>query len=136
MFFRKCFLFLMCASVATLLHASTYTADPYPFANQQDEARFHALTQEIRCVVCKNQSIADSGAPLANDLRQKIYGMVLNHQSNETIKNYLVKRYGDFILMKPRFNTKTAILWMFPLIAIFSLGVILSWFFRRKELSS
>jgi cytochrome c-type biogenesis protein CcmH len=90
----------------------------YPFANEKEEARFVALTQEIRCVVCQNQNIADSAAPLANDLRDKIYRMVLEKKSDDEIKNYLVKRYGEFILLKPRLQPKTYLLWAVPLILL------------------
>jgi len=69
-------------------------------------------------VVCQSQSIADSNAPLANDLREKIYRMMLEKKSDAEIKQYLVKRYGEFILLKPAFNKLTLILWIFPFLGI------------------
>jgi len=80
--------------------------------------RFQTLTKEIRCLVCQNQNIADSNAPLANDLREKVFTMMSEKKSNEEIKDYLVKRYGEFILLQPRFNKLTFILWTFPLIGL------------------
>ncbi|MCW5582327.1 MAG: cytochrome c-type biogenesis protein CcmH [Gammaproteobacteria bacterium] len=98
-----------------------------------DSARFQALTKEIRCVVCQNQNIADSNAPLANDLRKKIYQMILDNKSNEEIKNFLVKRYGEYILLQPRFNKITIVLWMFPLVGLILIFFILLRFFKRQH---
>lgn len=106
--------------LSSLLYSSTLLAtDLYPFPTQQDKDRFQALTQEIRCVVCQNQAISDSYAPLAKDLRKKIYERVLAKASDQEIKAYLTKRYGDFILLKPKFNPGTFLLWLFPLLAPF-----------------
>src|SRR5438477_3151938 len=91
----------------------------YDFSSPVDTQRFQSLTQEIRCVVCQSQSIADSNAPLAKDLRNKVYEMVLEKKSNEEIKNYLAKRYGEFILLRPRLNKLTVALWVFPVLACF-----------------
>ncbi len=91
---------------------------PRSFISIHDAKRFQALIKEIRCVVCQNQNIADSNAPLANDLREKIYKMVIAKRSNEEIKNYLVKRYGEFILLQPRLNKFTFLLWTFPFMGL------------------
>jgi cytochrome c-type biogenesis protein CcmH len=86
----------------------------YPFANPVEAERFDRITQEVRCVVCQNQSIADSNAPLAKDLREKIYHLVQQQKSEADIKTYLRKRYGDFILLQPRLTLWTWFLWGFP----------------------
>lgn len=98
--------------------AHAESLDPYPFQRPADATRFNALTREIRCVVCQNQNIADSNAPLANDLREKVYQMVQEDRTNQEIKAYLVKRYGQFILLRPQFNYLTAALWLFPLMTL------------------
>ncbi|OGT36056.1 MAG: hypothetical protein A3F11_05440 [Gammaproteobacteria bacterium RIFCSPHIGHO2_12_FULL_37_14] len=108
-------IFLIYLNCASTLFASE---DLYPFHSSSDATRFSSLTKEIRCVVCQNQNLAESNAPLANDLRNKIYYMVLAKQSNSEIESYLVKRYGEFILLKPRFNITTFMLWIFPFAAI------------------
>ena len=97
-------------------------------AKEAPLARYHTLIQEIRCVVCQGQNLADSNAPLAQDMRQKIYTMTLQNQSDEAIKSYLVKRYGDFILLRPRWTSSTIFLWVFPLIGI----VVCFWVFLRN----
>lgn len=98
-------------------------------ANQPDSSaefmRYRTFIQEIRCVVCQGQNIADSNAPLAADLRQKIYAMIMAHQSDEVIKTYLVKRYGEFILLRPRVTAKTWVLWAFPWMGLFGMAVIM-----------
>lgn len=100
----------------------------YSFTSYKEAERFQDLTKEIRCVVCQNQSIADSNAPLANDLRDKIYHMILEKKSDKEIKTYLSDRYGEFILLKPRFNKLTMVLWLFPFLALlFALWLVLRW---------
>ena len=94
-------------------------------ASSVELMRYRTLIQEVRCVVCQGQNIADSHAPLAADLRQKIYAMIMAHQSDEAIKAYLVKRYGEFILLRPRVTAKTLVLWAFPWVGLFGMAVIM-----------
>lgn len=112
-FFKMALLYLLWAQCAF-----STPSDLYPFTRQADAERFYALTQTIRCVVCQNQNINDSNAPLANDLRAKVYAMVLEKQSDAAIQKYLVQRYGDFILLQPRFNPITAALWLIPFLSL------------------
>lgn len=88
--------------------------------SDSDAARFSTFTKEVRCVVCQNQNLAESTAPLANDLREKIHKMISEKKSDEEINDYLVKRYGEFILLRPRFNKLTMLLWLFPLLGLSS----------------
>ena len=113
--------------------AFSAVAENYPFTSTEDNSRFQTLIQTTRCVVCQNQNIADSNAPLAADLRQKIYEMVLAKQPDSVIQAYLTKRYGDFILLKPRFSALTLVLWLFPFIGLFSIIVILSMIHHRSK---
>lgn len=108
----KAYRLLLRGLLCFFLSCNVYALTP------SDEARYTSLIKEIRCVVCQNQNIADSNAPLANDLRQKIYTMVEQQQSDNEIKNYLTARYGEFILLNPRFSKLTVILWLFPFLAI------------------
>lgn len=102
----------------TLLVNNVNAQDLYPFDEATERAQFYELTQQIRCVVCQNQNIADSNAPLAGDLRAKVYEMVLAKKTDQEIKTYLVTRYGDFILLEPRLNPLTGLLWFFPAVGI------------------
>ena len=78
------------------------------------EARLQAIAGELRCVVCQNQSVADSQAPLAEDLRQRIREQLKAGRSPEEIRRYMTDRYGDFVLYRPPVNARTALLWFGP----------------------
>jgi cytochrome c-type biogenesis protein CcmH len=78
------------------------------------ETRARTLSAELRCMVCQNQSIDDSDAPLARDIRVLIRQRLADGQSNDAIRGYLVSRYGDFILLKPRLKPETLLLWFGP----------------------
>jgi cytochrome c-type biogenesis protein CcmH len=82
------------------------------------EARARALSKELRCMVCQNQSIDDSDAPLARDLRLLVRERLTAGDSDTKVIDFLTARYGEFVLLKPRFNAGTALLWLAPLIAL------------------
>jgi cytochrome c-type biogenesis protein CcmH len=83
-------------------------------ADPKVEARLKAIAEELRCLVCQNQTIADSNAPLALDLRQQTRAMIAAGKTDDEIRGYMVERYGDFVLYKPPFNAATAFLWVGP----------------------
>ena len=89
--------------------------DTYEFANDAERARFRELTQELRCPKCQNQDLADSNAPIATDLRREIFRMLGEGKDNQQILDFMVSRYGDFVLYKPALTGKTAVLWFGPL---------------------
>src|SRR5690242_15768987 len=124
-------IYLLC--IISAAHAENISMDTYPFTSTTDASRFQSLTKEIRCVVCQNQNIADSNAPLANDLRNKIYQLTLENQPNEAIKKYLSKRYGDYILLEPRINRATILLWAFPGICLIFIFLFLCVQFRKSK---
>lgn len=82
------------------------------------QARYERLTDELRCLVCQNQSIADSTADLADDLRRQVRTMLSDGASDEEILDYMVARYGDFVRYRPAFNEKTAMLWIGPFVLL------------------
>ena len=100
------------------------------YAEDFDNQRYQNLIEEIRCMVCQNQNIAESEAPLAVDLREKVKEMLLDGKSNIYIKNYLTDRYSDFILYDPPKNKQTALLWLGP---VLFLAVITYLFYSRRE---
>jgi cytochrome c-type biogenesis protein CcmH len=90
------------------------------------EARARALSAELRCMVCQNQSIDDSDAPLARDIRILIRQRIGEGESNDAVRSYLVSRYGDFILLKPPFKPETLLLWLIaPLMLSAGLAAVL-----------
>lgn len=107
----------------------------FVFDNDEQEAIFKRLSHEIRCLVCQNQSIGDSNAELATDLRQEIYDMLKQGQSEQQIVDFLVQRYGDFVLYNPPMKPSTYLLWFGPL-AIFLVALYFAWGFVRTHRES
>lgn len=101
-----------------LTTALAWAIDPLPFENEAEEQRFQALARELRCLVCQNQNIADSDAGLAKDLRNEVFEMMRAGKSDDEIKQFLVERYGDFVLYDPPFKTTTLVLWVGPLLVL------------------
>ena len=99
----------------TLAGVAQAAIDTYEFANDAERDRFRELTKELRCPKCQNQDIADSNAPIATDLRREIYRMLGEGKDNQQILDFMVARYGDFVLYKPALTSKTAVLWFGPL---------------------
>lgn len=106
--------------------------DLYPFESPEEEARFDRLTQELRCPKCQNQSLADSNAPIAQDLRKRTYELVRAGRSDEQIVAYLKERYGEFITYRPAFNAVTALLWTGPFLLLLVAGGVLVFRLRRR----
>ena len=119
------FAFVLLASVAGAVQPDEVMKDPAL------EARARTLSEELRCLVCQNQSIDDSDAPLARDIRLLIRECIGEGESNAQVRAFLVSRYGDFILLKPPFELSTALLWLSgPLtLALGAFGVYLA---RRR----
>ena len=102
-----------------------YVTSSYPNQNNiNSEKRFIELSSELRCLVCQNQSLLESDSELANDLKEIIYEKINEGQSNNQIKNFLVQRYGEFILFKPLFNMANLLLWVTPLISFILIAFI------------
>lgn len=107
-----------------------------PLANPAEEARARALFRELRCAVCQSESIADSDAAVAADLRREVRARVVAGDDNDAIKAGLSARYGDAILMRPPFSAATFLLWLGPgLIVIFAMALALG-YFRHREIPS
>jgi cytochrome c-type biogenesis protein CcmH len=99
------------------------------------ETRARALSGELRCLVCQNESIDDSEAPLARDIRILIRERIGKGESNDSVRAYLVSRYGDFILLKPPFKPETLLLWLSPVLTL-GLGVAAALYARRRAPSA
>ncbi len=113
--------------------------DTYEFKDEGERQRFRQLTEELRCPKCQNQNIADSNAPIAMDLRREICRMFAEGKSNAEIVEFLVDRYGDFVLYNPPLSSKTLLLWYGPAgllgLGVLTLGVIV-WRRRRGAASA
>jgi cytochrome c-type biogenesis protein CcmH len=98
------------------------------------QARFKTLASELRCLVCQNQSLADSQAGLAEDLKQKVYEQIATGRSDQEIKIYMVQRYGEFILYKPVFSLENTALWIGPfVILLLAVCMARGWLKKQKQ---
>lgn len=97
--------------------------ETFKFDSAETEKVFHKLSEELRCLVCQNQNIAESNADLAKDLRLEIYTMLSKGKSEEEIVDFMVQRYGDYVLYRPPFKPMTWLLWFGPII-VFVFGLI------------
>jgi cytochrome c-type biogenesis protein CcmH len=110
-------------------------SDPTPlqYRDAAEEARFHALAAELRCVQCQNQSLADSNAQIAHDLRREVLVLMQQGNSDAQIKQFLVDRYGEFVLYRPPMEARNALLWFGPLAALLIGAGVLIWVVRRRS---
>lgn len=104
--------------------------DVYEFDNETQEHRYRQLIDEFRCPKCQNQNLAGSDAPIAQDLKQKTYDLIMQGQSDQQIREYMFERYGDFISYKPPVRPSTWILWFFPPVLL--LMALIFWYLRQR----
>ena len=101
--------------------------------NPQVEARLKTLAVELRCLVCQNQTLADSHAPLAEDLRREVREMIAKDMSDKEIIDFLVQRYGDFVLYRPPWKASTTLLWLGPVLLLIAGATGLVFALRRRQ---
>ena len=101
--------------------------------NPQVEARLKTLAVELRCLVCQNQTLADSNAPLAEDLRREVREMITKNMSDREIIDFLVQRYGDFVLYRPPWKATTTLLWLGPFLLLIAGATTLVLALRRRQ---
>ena len=124
---------LLLAFALLLLAAPAFAVNPDEvLADPALEARARALSAELRCMVCQNQSIDDSNADLAKDLRLLVRERITDGDSDEAVLNYIVSRYGEFVLLKPRVGMKTVLLWGAPVLLVLAGGLSLLVFARKR----
>jgi cytochrome c-type biogenesis protein CcmH len=117
-----------------LLPLTVHAIDALPFKDRAQELRFQALTKQLRCMVCQNESLADSTADLARDLRNDIFQQMQNGRSDRQIKDYLTARYSNFVLYDPPLNPGTWLLWFGPgLLLLIGAGSVAAIVRRRSR---
>ena len=124
-FRRQSLVGVLCMLLSTAFHPAT--------AAEVDADRMHRLQQELRCLVCQNQSIADSHAPLAADLRAELERLMLEGKTDNEIREWMVARYGDFVLYRPPFKPTTWALWIGPFVLLGIGALVIATLVRRRS---
>ena len=130
---KKNFIRVMLIFFFTLFINNSYSVEPDEILiNKQQEIIARNISKNIRCMVCQNQSIDDSGSPLAKDLRILIRSKIKEGKTEKEIYNFLTDRYGDFILLKPAFKLNTLALWLLPIVFVL-IGIFIIYYHNRKS---
>jgi cytochrome c-type biogenesis protein CcmH len=122
----------LAAAGALAAAVTAWAVDPTQLPDPQLQARYEALTHELRCMQCQNESLADSPVALAADLRLEVRDMLLAGKSDDEIRGWMAARYGDFILFRPRYSLRNAWLWGAPA-ALLLVGGLVSWRIVRQR---
>lgn len=125
------YLLLMCC-LLSLPALAVVEGHKYRFDDPEDTRRFTQLAEELRCPKCQNQNLADSNAPVASDMREKVYELMQQGKSNDEIVGYMVDRYGDFVRYTPPFRPETLLLWFGPAL-VFVFGIVLLIAIRKNQ---
>ena len=130
---KRTFIIILSICLIQFFSNNSYTVEPDEILeNQKQELRARNISKNIRCMVCQNQSIDESNAPLAKDLRILIRNKIKKGNKDEDIYEFLTNRYGDFILLKPPFKLSTLALWLLPF-TFFAAGVFIILFHNKKS---
>ena len=129
---KKTFIIILSICLIQFFSNNSYTVEPDEILdNQKQELRARNISKNIRCMVCQNQSIDESNAPLAKDLRILIRNKIKDGKKDEEIYKFLTDRYGDFILLKPPFKLNTLALWLLPIIFVL-IGIFIVFSHNKK----
>ena len=130
---KKTFIILLSTCLIQFFSSNSYTVEPNEILeNKKQEFRARNISKNIRCMICQNQSIDESSAPLAKDLRILIRNKIKDGKKDEEIYKFLTDRYGDFILLKPPFKLNTLALWLLPFVFVL-IGIFIVFFHNKKS---
>ena len=133
MMIKKIFIIILSICSIQFFSDNSYTVEPNEILeNQKQELRARNISKNIRCLICQNQSIDESNAPLAKDLRILIRNKIKDGKKDEEIYKFLTDRYGDFILLKPPFKLNTLALWLLPFIFVL-IGIFIVFSHNKKS---
>ena len=116
-----------------LVSIRVLAVDFHQLDDPEKQKTYELINSELRCLVCQNQTIADSNAELAADLRRQVFEMLQQGKSKDDIIQFMTDRYGDFVLYNPPLKTKTALLWLGPIAFLITGLTMIFWFIRRKK---
>ena len=130
---NKTFIIIISICLIHFFSNNSYTVEPDEvLENKKQELRARNISKNIRCMVCQNQSIDESSAPLAKDLRILIRNKIKDGKKDKEIYKFLTDRYGDFILLKPPFKLSTLALWILPFIFL-AIGILIVFSYNKKS---
>ena len=133
MMLKKTFIIFLSICLIQFFSNKSYAIEPNEILeNQKQELRARNISKNIRCMICQNQSIDESSAPLAKDLRILIRNKIKDGKKDEEIYRFLTDRYGDFILLKPPFKLNTLALWLLPFVFVL-IGIFIFFFHNKKS---
>ena len=115
-----------------MISINSHAVDSRQLSDPKQQESYETLTNELRCLVCQNQTIADSNAELAGDLRRQVYEMLQQGKTEQEIIRFMTDRYGDFVLYKPPFAGKTSVLWIAPVLFLL-MGLMTIFFVIRRK---
>ena len=121
--------------ILILFSHNNWAVDAKQFETEQQQQTYSILIEELRCLVCQNQNIADSNADLAKDLRRQVHEMVTAGKTEQDVIDYMVQRYGDFVVYNPQFQAKTWLLWLAPGLFII-IGFIVAIVYAKRNRKS
>ena len=128
-------MFLVCLTCIAFSSQLSAQQTIYTFSTPEQEAIYQELIKELRCLVCQNQNLADSNAGLAQDLRKKTYEMVSQGKDRDEVADYMVERYGEFVLYRPSLSGANLVLWLSPFVLLAILILLAIFFVRRSRKS-
>ena len=124
---------LLCAVLLLACGIAAAAVESWEFADEQQRVRYQRFTHELRCPKCQNQNLADSNAPIAEDLRRELHRMLVDGRSDQEIVDFMVSRYGEYVLYKPRFEPKTWLLWGAPVLMLLGGALVMAGLVRRAR---
>ncbi|AZQ86219.1 cytochrome c-type biogenesis protein CcmH [Colwellia sp. Arc7-635] len=127
------FIKIVLLSVVWISSVNASPVDTFEFQDDATKLRFQILSKELRCPKCQNQNLADSNSKIAVDLRKNLYNLLQEGKSDQEILDFMVYRYGDFVLYRPQLKQQTYILWFGPLIILFGFVASLIFVLRKRN---
>lgn len=126
---------LVVIGLLLISHNTIAAIEAYEFSSPEQEQTYKQLTQELRCLVCQNNNLADSGAGLAKDLRSETYNLVKQGKSRDEVVDYMIARYGDFVIYRPPVKSSTYLLWFGPFILLLVVLWLLFRHFKKPSIA-
>ena len=122
-----------CIYASVVVFSGELSVDAFEFKDDQQAARYNSLIQEFRCPKCLNTNLAGSDAPIAKDLRRAVHRLINEGKTDQEIREFMLSRYGDFVLYKPRLTPATLMLWFSPLVLLLVLALVILQIANRKS---